>query len=85
MERMQNKRARSKIGKAFLAGGMPLQHERWVACPYCGESFVFVIDASAGSQSYYEDCEICCRPILFCTEVDNDGNILGITTLREDD
>jgi len=85
MERVQDKRSRSRTGKAFLAGGTPLQHERWVACPYCGEAFVFIVDASAGSQSYYEDCEICCRPILFHTEIDNDGNVLGITALREDD
>ena len=80
-----DKRSRAKTRKTFLAGGMPLQFERSIACPYCGESFVAVIDASAGNQSYYEDCEICCRPILFHTEIDNDGNLLGITTHRDDD
>ena len=29
-----------------------------------------VIDVSAGSQSYIEDCEICCRPMQISTQVD---------------
>lgn len=24
---------------------------------------IFVLDLSAGEQSYVEDCEVCCRPI----------------------
>jgi len=32
-------------------------------CPYCGEPINMVVDYSAGSQSYVEDCEVCCRPI----------------------
>jgi hypothetical protein len=85
MEYMPDKRFRAKSRKAFLAGSIPLQYERWVACPYCGEAFISVVDGSAGNQSYYEDCEICCRPILFHIEIDSDGNILGIGTQREDD
>lgn len=32
-------------------------------CPHCGERISAVLDLSAGSQSYIEDCEVCCRPI----------------------
>ena len=85
MEYSPDKRPRSKPRRTFLAGGIPLQFERWVTCPYCGESFETVLDGSAGNQDYYEDCEICCRPILFRTEIDSDGNLLGVTTQREDD
>jgi hypothetical protein len=85
MERTPEKRPRPKTRRAFSAGNIPLQHESWVACPYCGESFAIVVDGSAGNQSYYEDCEVCCRPILFRAEVDSEGNLLGITTSREDD
>lgn len=85
MEHVPEKRPRARTGKAFAAGSTPLQYERSVLCPYCGESFISVVDASAGDQSYYEDCEVCCRPILFHTEIDSDGNLLTITTLREDD
>lgn len=32
-------------------------------CPYCGEAISLLIDLSAGSQHYIEDCQVCCRPI----------------------
>ena len=80
-----DKRPRTKMRRTFLAGSVPLQFERRVTCPYCGESFIFMIDGSAENQSYYEDCEICCRPILFHTEVDSDGHLMVFTTLRDDD
>jgi hypothetical protein len=35
-----------------------------IACPYCGESIEVAVDTSAGSQSYIEDCQVCCRPIV---------------------
>ena len=85
MDFSPDKRSRAKSRRTFLAGSIPLQFERRVMCPYCGESFVLMIDGSAGSQSYYEDCEICCRPILFLMEVDSDGNLTGFATRREDD
>jgi hypothetical protein len=85
MQYSPDKRSRAKSRRTFLAGGTPLQFEKSVLCPYCGESFVLMIDGSAGNQSYYEDCEICCRPILFLTEIDSDGNLVGFTTRREDD
>jgi transcription elongation factor Elf1 len=33
------------------------------ACPHCGERISMLLDLSAGSQSYVEDCEVCCNPI----------------------
>ena len=41
--------------------------------PYCGQAIEVVIDASAGSQEYVEDCEICCRPIIFTVRKDRLG------------
>ena len=32
-------------------------------CPYCGETITMLLDLSVMSQSYIEDCEVCCRPI----------------------
>jgi len=31
-----------------------------------------LLDPSAGSQSYIEDCEVCCRPIKITYEVVDD-------------
>ena len=42
-----------------------LVQEYHANCPYCGESFTTLVDLSAGDQEYIEDCQICCRPIVF--------------------
>ncbi len=55
-----------------------------VSCPYCGENFEAQIDASAGSASYVEDCQVCCQPIEFNLEVDAAGAIVSLSTLRGD-
>jgi hypothetical protein len=33
-----------------------------------------LIDASAGSQSYIEDCEVCCQPMQITIDAD-DGEL----------
>ncbi|MDI1254077.1 CPXCG motif-containing cysteine-rich protein [Thermomonas sp.] len=45
-----------------------------VECPYCGELISLMLDASAGSQRYIEDCHVCCRPITVMLDVDADGD-----------
>ncbi|MDJ0917740.1 MAG: CPXCG motif-containing cysteine-rich protein [Woeseiaceae bacterium] len=40
-------------------------------CPFCGEPITLIVDASAGSQSYIEDCQVCCRPIMVMLEAEN--------------
>lgn len=54
-------------------------------CPYCGESFETNIDASAGGQEYIEDCQVCCRPIVFRVAADDDGNVTQVETRRDDE
>ncbi len=49
-----------------------MEIEHFFTCPYCGEEISFVLDLSAGSQSYIEDCEVCCRPIEIHYEVEGD-------------
>ena len=41
-------------------------------CPYCAEPISLVIDASAGSQTYIEDCQVCCQPMQVVLHVDGD-------------
>ena len=55
-----------------------------IRCPYCGESFETVLDLSAGSASYIEDCQVCCRPIEFRLEVDHDGALESLAVSRGD-
>ena len=55
-----------------------------IACPYCGETIEIVIDCSVESQSYIEDCQVCCRPITLSVTVDADGEPL-VEAATEDD
>jgi hypothetical protein len=34
-----------------------------VTCPHCGEIITLLIDLSVESQSYIEDCAVCCQPM----------------------
>ena len=37
--------------------------EYFFLCPYCGEEISVLVDLSCPSQTYIEDCEVCCQPI----------------------
>lgn len=58
--------------------------ERQVSCPYCGESLDILIDCSVDRQNYIEDCQVCCRPIVFHVEVDHEG-YATVRVAHEDD
>ncbi len=58
---------------------------RIVQCPYCGETIETAVDTSAGNQEYIEDCQVCCRPIVFRLTTDTDGNLLDLEVHRDDD
>lgn len=53
-----------------------------IECPYCGESIDTVMDLSAGSFRYIEDCQVCCQPIDLAGEVDESGELVGVTAER---
>jgi hypothetical protein len=55
-----------------------------IDCPYCGERINLVLDTSAGSQRYIEDCQVCCRPINVDLGVDADGDALVRVQSEED-
>jgi len=37
--------------------------EHFFTCPYCWQEISMVLDTSVPSQTYVEDCEVCCNPI----------------------
>ena len=37
--------------------------EHFFMCPYCWQDISMLLDASIQSQTYIEDCEVCCNPI----------------------
>ena len=57
-------------------------HEVSVDCPCCGERIALLVDTSAGSQEYIEDCCVCCRPIVVTVSI-ADGGALDIQVRDE--
>ena len=53
-----------------------LLEERSATCPVCWETISFVLDLSAGAQSYVEDCAVCCRPLIVRYHLDTDGALV---------
>lgn len=63
---------------------MELLTEAEISCPYCGETSSVLIDSSVEDQHYIEDCQVCCRPIVFVIHAVPDEPP-RLETRREDD
>lgn len=55
-----------------------------IRCPFCGERFEALVDASGGDAEYIEDCPVCCKPISLHLRTDGDGGIDGLDTDRDE-
>ena len=64
------------------AGSDALEQFVDVSCPYCAETILVRADLSAGSQSYVEDCQVCCQPILLTVQVAEEGGLESIVAAR---
>jgi hypothetical protein len=52
-----------------------MDDEASYTCDFCGEEIVVPIDIAAGrSQSYVEDCPVCCRPNVIHLDIDEEGH-----------
>lgn len=54
---------------------MEALEEHIVSCPYCGEAIEVLIDHQDAGDQYIEDCQVCCRPIIFTIALDSMGNV----------
>jgi len=63
---------------------MSLLEECAADCPYCGEPITLLVDSSCAEQSYVEDCEVCCQPMVVSVFVDEGGQV-DLSLNREDD
>ena len=52
--------------------------EESITCAFCWEAITLLIDPSE-SQTYTEDCFVCCRPILVSTEIQGDQVQVNVT------
>lgn len=63
---------------------MNLLDEKAISCPYCGETITVLIDCSLSEQSYIEDCQVCCQPMVLDVCIDADGEA-EVYPRREDE
>lgn len=48
-------------------------------CAYCGEWVDTTVDPGGGaSQSYVEDCAVCCRPNVLTVTIDFESQVVEI-------
>ena len=51
------------------------QEEASYVCDACGEEIVIPLDLTEGSsQTYVEDCPVCCRANTIHVQIDDEGN-----------
>ena len=55
-----------------------------VTCPFCGERFEALVDASSGETQYIEDCPVCCRPIAIHLRTDSSGDLDSLDVDRDE-
>jgi len=48
-----------------------------IACPFCGQENVLVLESGLRSQRFTTDCEVCCRPFEVRVECE-DGEVVSI-------
>lgn len=63
---------------------MSFQEECFLDCPYCGEPISVLVDCSLDQQTYVEDCQVCCQPMVVHAVVDEDG-VPNVYAQREDE
>ena len=56
-----------------------------VNCPYCGEPQDVAVDDTAGDQQYFEDCQICCKPMWMSVSLDPDTGEIQLSARSQDD
>ena len=54
--------------------------EKEFTCPYCWENQLKMVDPSLSTQTYIEDCEVCCNPIEFHINI-TDDELVQITPI----
>ena len=52
-------------------------------CPACGAPVSVVLDLSVPDQSYVEDCEVCCQPMLITIDATAEDPIVDVTRDNE--
>ncbi|MBX2858410.1 MAG: CPXCG motif-containing cysteine-rich protein [Cellvibrionaceae bacterium] len=55
-----------------------------IYCPYCGEIITVLVDEQEAGDQYIEDCQVCCRPIVFRVAASETGELI-VNVFTEDE
>lgn len=58
--------------------------ETTIYCPYCGEPITVLLNEEEIGQEYIEDCQVCCKPIVFTISTDMSG-ALSVSVREENE
>lgn len=65
----------SPLDEDFPLGDGTADAAAGVVCPYCAEESVIALDPGSGaSQTYVEDCPVCCQPWQVNVHYEPDGS-----------
>lgn len=56
-----------------------------ISCPHCGHGFNVGLDASNGSQDFYDDCPACCHSIHMNMYVNNQSDQIELSIDADDE
>ena len=75
----------SDLDDEFPLGDGSADTEHTVHCPYCGEAVEIALDPGSGAtQSYVEDCQVCCQPWRVSVQYAEDGSAdVSVSALDE--
>ncbi|PMH44935.1 molybdopterin-guanine dinucleotide biosynthesis protein A [Vibrio sp. 10N.286.49.B3] len=59
--------------------------ERMVCCPHCGHSIKITLDATNGSQSFYDDCPACCHAFHLSMNVNEQQDSIELLINADDE
>jgi transposase-like protein len=63
------------LDEDFPLGDGSADLDATVVCPHCAEEATIALDPGSGaSQSYVEDCPVCCQPWQVDVRYDSDGH-----------
>ena len=55
---------------------MAFLDEESIGCPYCGECITVLLNSDEVGHEYIEDCQVCCRPIVFNVQEGGGGGLV---------
>lgn len=64
---------------------MQAQIEYGLTCPYCAAPISVLVDCSVEQQTYVEDCQVCCQPMVLQVYADPETDEVTVNAFQENE